>query len=1208
MKRNNHLKIIAGDKLSLIKSVFLISVFAFLSVKGFGQDASLSLSKVITSGDPYAAVDDVVNYEYTITNTGNVSLAGPFTITDDLIGTIGPLSGPLSPGGTIVTTGSYTITQADLDAGSVTNTASVSDGTVTSGDAIATATASQTPSWTLSKVGTESSYNTAGEILYYTITLSNTGNVTITGVNVADPSADITPGVVRDVDQVGNNDNNLEVGEIWIYSVQHTVNTGDVTAGSYTNTATVSGIPAGGSLSDIAAVETINVIPEVIVTDPPAVCSPSTVDLTASSITSGSTSGLTYTYWLDELATIEFTTPTVANDGTYYIKGTTVEGYFDIAPVTVIVNPVPTTSDISGTTNPACNGTGYNYSVTLNEGSSYVWTVPDGATITSGETGPDNNEITVDFGSTNGDVTVTETNIHGCVGNTKTLSVSLAGCDLEANFTGSPLQTCIGSAVTFTDISTGITGSTTYSWDFGSGADPATANTAGPHTVTYSTSGLKTVILTITDGASNTETKTDYISVTPDVTIDPFSPAESERCQGAEILIYTTSATNSTGITYNMDATSLAAGNTINESTGEVTFVDIWYGITTITATAAGCNGPATTTHVVTVNQKPNVDITGNSDIYVSGTTTIFPTSGGTWSSNNPAVASVTDAGLVTGLSAGKATFTFTETLTGCSNTTSEVTVFALPVVFTPVWWPGNGIDHMNLYALTATLDGLDLQPGDEIGIFDGTVCVGAGVINTVLTGSNYLSLIVSRDDPDTPEIDGYITGNPIIFKIWDSSESTEITYVEADYVSGQGQFLPGGSSTFNLSGINPISQTILLDAGWNILSFPAEPDDMSMLSIVDPLITEGKLIKVQDESGNAIEELPFPIGWVDNIGSMSMTEGYKIKVTENTSLDITGKPAESPFEISLTAGWNIMGYPFASGQETGPVFDPLISTGSLLKVQDESGNAIEELPFPIGWIDNIYNLIPGEGYKIKTNVDATLTVTSGTTKGGIITDYRENPQPMHFNPVYAGNGLGQMNLYILNPFFDGTGLKTGDEIGVFDGDICVGVGIVSDQGKDYLSVITSMDDPTTPDIDGFIEGHPFVLKLWRNETGVEIPAKNVITEKGYTENFVKNGTSVLVVDFIVTPETYLGDAYPNPSHDLTNFTFNLEKKSSVRLEIINSMGELVEVLIEEDLPEGEHIIEWNNTIGDGQKIDPGIYFYRLSTTGYSMTKTLVVF
>ncbi len=79
-------------------------------------------------------------------------------------------------------------------------------------------------------------------------------------------------------------------------------------------------------------------------------------------------------------------------------------------------------------------------------------------------------------------------------------------------------------------------------------------------------------------------------------------------------------------------------------------------------------------------------------------------------------------------------------------NDVFEVTIN--DIHFVPVWWPGNGTDHMNFYALTAKLDGVDLQPGDEIGIFDGDICVGVGVLTEVLNGSNYLSCIVSKDDP----------------------------------------------------------------------------------------------------------------------------------------------------------------------------------------------------------------------------------------------------------------------------------------------------------------------------------------------------------------------------------------------------------------------------------------------------------------------------
>jgi len=99
------------------------------------------------------------------------------------------------------------------------------------------------------------------------------------------------------------------------------------------------------------------------------------------------------------------------------------------------------------------------------------------------------------------------------------------------------------------------------------------------------------------------------------VTIDAFSPATSTRCQGSGNVTYTTTATNSTGITYSLDAASTAGGNTINTATGEVTYAAGWSGTTTITASAAGCNGPATTDHVVTVNPLPLTSVSGATSV-----------------------------------------------------------------------------------------------------------------------------------------------------------------------------------------------------------------------------------------------------------------------------------------------------------------------------------------------------------------------------------------------------------------------------------------------------------------------------------------------------------------------------------------------------------------------------------------------------------------
>ena len=94
-------------------------------------------------------------------------------------------------------------------------------------------------------------------------------------------------------------------------------------------------------------------------------------------------------------------------------------------------------------------------------------------------------------------------------------------------------------------------------------------------------------------------------TITPTVTMAAFSPASHTRCQGAGSATNTTTASNnSSAIVYSLDAASLTGGNSINSSTGAVTYVAGWSGTTTMTESAAGCNEPAPTTFVETITPK----------------------------------------------------------------------------------------------------------------------------------------------------------------------------------------------------------------------------------------------------------------------------------------------------------------------------------------------------------------------------------------------------------------------------------------------------------------------------------------------------------------------------------------------------------------------------------------------------------------------------
>ena len=90
-----------------------------------------------------------------------------------------------------------------------------------------------------------------------------------------------------------------------------------------------------------------------------------------------------------------------------------------------------------------------------------------------------------------------------------------------AFFTADKRNICANTTVTFTDQSQDSI--TSYTWDFGEGAQPAAANTKGPHEVLYTTTGTKNIKLIIEGpGGADTLIKNNYIEVSNN--LDIFLP------------------------------------------------------------------------------------------------------------------------------------------------------------------------------------------------------------------------------------------------------------------------------------------------------------------------------------------------------------------------------------------------------------------------------------------------------------------------------------------------------------------------------------------------------------------------------------------------------------------------------------------------------------------------------------------------------------
>ena len=202
-------------------------------------------------------VGDVINYVFSATNTGNVTLKNG-TLTDPLPGLSPPVvtwptatAGLLAPGAKVTATASYTVIQKDVDNGSVKNTATAT-GTPPTGSAISAAspqstvsTVAASPSIVTTKSGTAAGTKGVGSVITYSFSAKNTGNVTLTGVAINDPLPGLSARTYGS--WPSGTAGTLAPGQTVTATATYTITQPDVDLGFVKNTATSVGTPPTGA-------------------------------------------------------------------------------------------------------------------------------------------------------------------------------------------------------------------------------------------------------------------------------------------------------------------------------------------------------------------------------------------------------------------------------------------------------------------------------------------------------------------------------------------------------------------------------------------------------------------------------------------------------------------------------------------------------------------------------------------------------------------------------------------------------------------------------------------------------------------------------------------------------------------------------------------------------------------------------------------------
>ena len=426
-----------------------------------------------------------------------------------------------------------------------------------------------------------------------------------------------------------------------------TISAGGVVSGVTTGSTTISYAITNSCGTAIATtVITINTIPSVAsISGASSVCEGSNTTLT------NSTSGGVWSSSNGAVATTTF-----AGVVTGISSGTTIISYTvtntcgtSSVVMNLTVNPLPLPGSISGTST-VCEGA----STTLSDAAAGgVWSSTNTTVATINTTG-------VVTGVSAGTTLISYLVTNGCGSAAATFAVTVNPMPVAGTISGAG-TVCVGAVIGLTDATSGGT------WN-SSSTGIATISATG--TVTGVTAGAAIISYAVANSCGSAIT-----SVT--ITVNPLPVAGV--LSGADTLCETATSLFTSTATGGVWSSSSTANATISTG-GMVTGVAAGLAIISYTVTN-GCGTDAAIQYV-TINALPSAAaISGSSSVCAASSISLTnSTSGGTWSSNNTAVATISAAGTLSGVSAGTSIVTYTVS-NSCSSAvaTKAVTVNPLP-------------------------------------------------------------------------------------------------------------------------------------------------------------------------------------------------------------------------------------------------------------------------------------------------------------------------------------------------------------------------------------------------------------------------------------------------------------------------------------------------------------------------------------------------
>ncbi|MBD3402146.1 T9SS type A sorting domain-containing protein [candidate division GN15 bacterium] len=259
------------------------------------------------------------------------------------------------------------------------------------------------------------------------------------------------------------------------------------------------------------------------------------------------------------------------------------------------------------------------------------------------------------------------------------------------------------------------------------------------------------------------------------------------------------------------------------------------------------------------------------------------------------------------------------------------------------------------------------------------------------------------------------------------------------------------------------------------------------------------------------------------------------------------------------------------------------------VRAQDSTGLAVERLTLNAGASLSVDSVFLGEGGTLAGSGDVALDlVNDGTISPG--------DSAGHLATFTVGGSYSQTVDGILEIELGDGASDVLDVAGsaALDGEITVSIapGYTPQVGDRFAVISAGSVTGTFGGIQPPV-GTDVVLTYLADTVYAQIESTTSVADQ--------EGAGELPSDFV------LAQNYPNPFNPSTEIEFALPQAGHVRVDVFNSLGRRVAVLVDQHLSAGHKVVTWDGTDINGRPVASGVYLYRLTTDGFNDSRKMVL-